>query len=410
MDEKRMLQDAETYIGVDFHHTDGQKLPPTSKRLHGGDAGEWFQSHPDFADEVNFKVLAKKIDCSLITAENGFRPPIDRQLIEHTIWNPSVYEDLVGNPSGGAAALLDEPYRFILQTPLDGGPFCSLAMSKIGTVVKGVYFYDCDNFEPTLIGTNEYSMSGWRSTGFQIINMPQAILRAHSTYVSQSLGHVIDEVKHVEEALLSPETCDIAALSRTLHTCSRRTIDLERRSRFDQTLITAIETVVSSSRTGRMPWPSIASQKSTLQTRVYDFESLPRRIDNARNAMAVIIQQHNERMNLEIADATRRMTEIALSDNASMKTIAILTMIFLPGTAVASFFSMAMFDWSSSKSVTANWLWVYFVVAVPLTLLVVMIWWVWGSQAMLRRRHRHRFWSYAPGNAAEIDDVELADG
>ena len=39
--------------------------------------------------------------------------------------------------------------------------------------------------------------------------------------------------------------------------------------------------------------------------------------------------------NLEIAASAREIAKATMSDSASMKTIAILTMVFLPGTAVA---------------------------------------------------------------------------
>lgn len=59
-----------------------------------------------------------------------------------------------------------------------------------------------------------------------------------------------------------------------------------------------------------------------------------------------------------------------------MKTIAILTLTFLPGTAVASFFSMQMFNWSPGpgQSVSSPYLWIYFVVTIPLTGMVYAAW------------------------------------
>jgi len=52
--------------------------------------------------------------------------------------------------------------------------------------------------------------------------------------------------------------------------------------------------------------------------------------------------QRDARLSLEIAQTSRdiaeasaRMAEATMKDSASMKTIAILTMLFLPGTAVA---------------------------------------------------------------------------
>lgn len=50
-----------------------------------------------------------------------------------------------------------------------------------------------------------------------------------------------------------------------------------------------------------------------------------------------------------------------------MKTIAALTMLFLPGTFLSSVFSMSMLD-------GAKW-WLYVALALPLTLLIVGSWW-----------------------------------
>jgi hypothetical protein len=39
--------------------------------------------------------------------------------------------------------------------------------------------------------------------------------------------------------------------------------------------------------------------------------------------------------NLEIARSARQIAEATMRDSAAMRTIAVLTMLFLPGTAVA---------------------------------------------------------------------------
>ncbi|KAI9708980.1 MAG: hypothetical protein M1828_002561 [Chrysothrix sp. TS-e1954] len=72
----------------------------------------------------------------------------------------------------------------------------------------------------------------------------------------------------------------------------------------------------------------------------------------------------------QIALETRR-------DSSSMKTIALLTLFFLPGSAVAALFSMTMFNWTSDpvKPFTVtHWFWVYWAVTVPLTLFVIAAW------------------------------------
>jgi len=91
-----------------------------------------------------------------------------------------------------------------------------------------------------------------------------------------------------------------------------------------------------------------------------------------------------------------------------MKTIAVLTLTFLPGTAVAvsnshhryesdsitdssqSFFSMTMFQWPyNGNKIASPYLWVYFAVTIPLTALVYVawVWWFKFSQKQSKKKH-----------------------
>ncbi|KAE8453913.1 hypothetical protein EG329_007689 [Mollisiaceae sp. DMI_Dod_QoI] len=86
-------------------------------------------------------------------------------------------------------------------------------------------------------------------------------------------------------------------------------------------------------------------------------------------------QQHKmieSKLSIMIAEDTRR-------DSSSMKTIAVLTLFFLPATATASVFGMSMFDWKAKTgdTVVSRRFWIYIVVAIPLTLVVLFAWLVW---------------------------------
>ncbi|KAF2735556.1 hypothetical protein EJ04DRAFT_491412 [Polyplosphaeria fusca] len=77
-------------------------------------------------------------------------------------------------------------------------------------------------------------------------------------------------------------------------------------------------------------------------------------------------------------------------DSAAMKTIAVLTIVFLPPTFVATFFSMTLFNWTPQTPgdrITSKYFWVYWVVAIPLTALVLIIWRLWWT--MEEKRYRH---------------------
>ena len=94
--------------------------------------------------------------------------------------------------------------------------------------------------------------------------------------------------------------------------------------------------------------------------------------------------EKHEQSNLELTQASYRIAEATLSDAKSMRTIAVLTMVLLPGTAVASLFSMGMFNWSANDGarIASKWTWIYFVVTIPLTVAILAAWWIWSRRSM----------------------------
>ena len=87
-------------------------------------------------------------------------------------------------------------------------------------------------------------------------------------------------------------------------------------------------------------------------------------------------------------------------DSSAMKTIATLTMLFLPATFVSSLFGTNFFALAPSSAgdggttflVSEIW-WVYVATAVPLTGIValVWVWWMWYKARPLRAGIGERF-------------------
>lgn len=68
-----------------------------------------------------------------------------------------------------------------------------------------------------------------------------------------------------------------------------------------------------------------------------------------------------------------------------MKTIAALTMVFLPGTYIAAIFGMNLFNYSAGGiHVSARW-WLYVAITIPMTVLTIGIWWAWTHVSSLMR-------------------------
>jgi Mg2+ and Co2+ transporter CorA len=70
------------------------------------------------------------------------------------------------------------------------------------------------------------------------------------------------------------------------------------------------------------------------------------------------------------------------SDSQSMKTIAVVTLLFLPATFVSSVFSTGIFDFHAGEPadaprVVSSYGWVYLLVCLLATVLAVLLWTFW---------------------------------
>ncbi|VUC34200.1 unnamed protein product [Clonostachys rosea] len=112
---------------------------------------------------------------------------------------------------------------------------------------------------------------------------------------------------------------------------------------------------------------------------VDSFDSQKRYIEGYKNskdtAMNLVFHLLTQKDSLTSTEISRDMKE----DSASMKTIAVLTMVFLPATAVSSFFGMAFFNLSETgQFVTSREIWIFAVISVPLTVLIWSLWVFWS--------------------------------
>ncbi|RYP14770.1 hypothetical protein DL765_006147 [Monosporascus sp. GIB2] len=81
-------------------------------------------------------------------------------------------------------------------------------------------------------------------------------------------------------------------------------------------------------------------------------------------------------------------------DSSAMKTIAILGIVFLPGTYVATLFSIDMFDWGGVDSrgtsglTVSSSMWIYWAITVPLTVVTFLVWVLWSRRENNKGRGR----------------------
>ncbi|KAI9152193.1 Notoamide biosynthesis cluster protein M' [Paramyrothecium foliicola] len=101
--------------------------------------------------------------------------------------------------------------------------------------------------------------------------------------------------------------------------------------------------------------------------------SLSSRVELQFNVLYNLIAHAGNDLNSQIAIA-------AGLDSSAMKTLAFVTIVFLPPTFVATMFSMSMFNWQDSAelgTVVSSKLWIYWIVSIPLTIIVILGWLLW---------------------------------
>ena len=95
-----------------------------------------------------------------------------------------------------------------------------------------------------------------------------------------------------------------------------------------------------------------------------------------------------------IATESASIAQAARQDSYAMKTIAVLTMLFLPATFISSLLGTNLFvlDTSShdgkGKLIVSELWWIYLVSAVPLTLFTLLVWWLYLQWLLKARKRR----------------------
>ncbi|KAF7506031.1 hypothetical protein GJ744_012278 [Endocarpon pusillum] len=121
-----------------------------------------------------------------------------------------------------------------------------------------------------------------------------------------------------------------------------------------------------------------------------DRENMNTRLQTLATTLHNRIAQEDNSLSYSQAADMRRIAAASRRDSSAMKTIALLTSVFLPGTFVAAIFGMNLFEFSSQERtlVVSKSFWLYWAITVPLTLfvMVILIIWFHWSQKMEDQR------------------------
>lgn len=122
--------------------------------------------------------------------------------------------------------------------------------------------------------------------------------------------------------------------------------------------------------------------KDRLRALIEEFEEKIEDCSMRVDGMTIATQWSQADTNVDIATA-------AGQDSSQMRSIALVTMVFLPGTFFATLFSMTFFNWNASGDgsvVVSAYLWIYFLVTGVSTVATLLIWWYFLGHRRARAR------------------------
>ncbi|RMZ34411.1 hypothetical protein D0859_01419 [Hortaea werneckii] len=378
---------------------------------------------------VRFKLLvANAVNANLEnTGKLPLKPDV-HEIVKQQRWISDEYEHLWRRDGGGSAALTSHGIlTFMLQTPRDGRSFCSLSLVNRERTHCGGLFVADDRYGydlNTLLASQPYQ-NRHPKVPRDLAILPFSILVHH---VEETLEHVQKLSREVTSTEKRIADGDIKLEDngdyKLLNRLNLEHIRLQKRSDFELELAENLTKYIDEyHRIWAALWEGGTSYIEDMKERIEqqmrysrqvqrDLLILPRRIKNQSKAISNHIIQRDNKLNIQLAESNKRIAEESRRDNllnlemaaataqvaeetrqdsAAMKTIAIVTLTFLPGTAVASFFSMTMFQWpfDNENSIASPYTWVYFVVTVPLTLMVYAAWHFWLRYSQTRYKKTH---------------------
>ncbi|KAH7256109.1 hypothetical protein BKA59DRAFT_521327 [Fusarium tricinctum] len=202
--------------------------------------------------------------------------------------------------------------------------------------------------------------------------LPIQLFKLHSTETSQQLKSMQDELREVDKDLLrqyeqesKPEEANklYRRLNMVLHKCSMKLAELRQRRSFEDDLGSDLRDDLEVKSKLRRMVELISKMSKNLDL---DVEALPDRIESQRNVLFNLITQHDSFLQA-------RLAREALRDSKAMKTLAILTILFLPGVFIVTVFATNMFEFKSN----GQQIWIYFVIVAPLTIVLMVGWVLW---------------------------------
>jgi Mg2+ and Co2+ transporter CorA len=114
------------------------------------------------------------------------------------------------------------------------------------------------------------------------------------------------------------------------------------------------------------------------------------RVNNQMTVLFNLITSQDARTGIEVARDSRTLATAIKLDSSSMKSLAVVSVMFLLGTFVASFFSMPLLQVRNNTLDFSSKIWLYWATTIPLTVITMLSWYMWicRKRMLIRRASR----------------------
>ncbi|KAA8651230.1 uncharacterized protein ATNIH1004_000108 [Aspergillus tanneri] len=127
---------------------------------------------------------------------------------------------------------------------------------------------------------------------------------------------------------------------------------------------------------------------TVLQGYLGSISVLEKKVQGVSDLLAVSLNVNYQAVAVEINNKMLKLTDAAFDDNATVKVVTLVTLIYLPASFVSTLLGMNLFEFDGGNGrgfTISGQFWIFVVIAVPLTLLTLAAWYL-----IIRRRSRLR--------------------
>lgn len=250
---------------------------------------------------------------------------------------------------------------------------------------------------------------GAEACSYHPLLLPVQLFREYYEKSALMLDKIVEGVANVETKLLielkqqraktslsKATDWKLVEMSEILHQCSMDLAELKRRQSFEEDTAEKMREVLKKQQSFQL-LRKLDRYDQWARSRKGNSENLPNRIESQKNLVSSpnrkssgrkknlpsrFLLTDNDSQLFALLSQRDNVVSIglsreALADSKAMKTLSVMTILFLPGAFVATIFSMDMISFQDSRQQVR----IYAAIVVPLTfvLMGVYLFWLWST-------------------------------